>query len=276
MQSSPAAQMQAANLYVFTMNNPVMWADPSGMRAREPIADDPVNPDSSGRQHRPYDGRVDWSPGPSYGGSSWGGAMAQTAALGMIVIPVPRGNGGTSPGLPVWWQPGQNQLDSIPGFPTWQQVWEASVNSFNNSFLGEWVNDILSLPNDARVLASGIRELLNRSTPSMQEELGRIAGGFGNLDCVDAAAAMQAHLEKNRRNGYVITLQFHGERSDFIISDYFMGGREAISWNGMHQGIGYNRLVHCNVFPQGKPEYQWIGSFMVANGSVPTVTRTPF
>ena len=31
MQDSPAAQLQAANLFVFTANNPIMWVDPSGL-----------------------------------------------------------------------------------------------------------------------------------------------------------------------------------------------------------------------------------------------------
>ena len=33
MQDSPAAIMQASNLYLYTMHNPVMWQDPSGMNA---------------------------------------------------------------------------------------------------------------------------------------------------------------------------------------------------------------------------------------------------
>ena len=33
-QDSPAAQLQAANLFVFTMHNPVMWVDPSGLSAQ--------------------------------------------------------------------------------------------------------------------------------------------------------------------------------------------------------------------------------------------------
>ncbi|MCL2358117.1 MAG: hypothetical protein FWC70_13355 [Defluviitaleaceae bacterium] len=33
LQCSPAAILQAANLYVFTMNNPVFWIDPSGLNA---------------------------------------------------------------------------------------------------------------------------------------------------------------------------------------------------------------------------------------------------
>jgi hypothetical protein len=36
MQDSPLAILQAANLYVFTMGNPVMWIDPSGLTAESP------------------------------------------------------------------------------------------------------------------------------------------------------------------------------------------------------------------------------------------------
>ena len=37
MQDSPIAMLQAANLYVFTMNNPIRWIDPSGLSARSAI-----------------------------------------------------------------------------------------------------------------------------------------------------------------------------------------------------------------------------------------------
>ena len=116
----------------------------------------------------------------------------------------------------------------------------------------------------------------SRGKLSIQQDLGRIAGRFGNLKCVEAANAMQSHLTRNGRNGNVIILQFYGRGSDYIISDFYMDAREAISYNSTHRGVEYNHLVHCNVFPHGKPESQWIKSFMVANGSIPTVTRIPF
>jgi len=36
MQDSPLAMLQAANLYLFTMHNPVRWVDPSGLAAQRP------------------------------------------------------------------------------------------------------------------------------------------------------------------------------------------------------------------------------------------------
>jgi len=46
MTDSPLAILQAANLYVYTMNNPVRWVDPSGLNARNAIENlDPTTQD---------------------------------------------------------------------------------------------------------------------------------------------------------------------------------------------------------------------------------------
>jgi len=55
--SSPNAIAQAGNLFVFTMNNPVRWIDPSGLSATLPCLDAPVY--------------IRWSPPPPGWVPSW-------------------------------------------------------------------------------------------------------------------------------------------------------------------------------------------------------------
>jgi len=111
---------------------------------------------------------------------------------------------------------------------------------------------------------------------AVRQNIGTIAGGFGNLQCVAAADAMQAHLTKHGRRGEVLVLHFHDTRNGLVASTAYMDGRVAISETAMHMGVKYNNLVHCTVHPQGIIESAWIKSFITAGGGSPTVVRIPF
>lgn len=89
------------------------------------------------------------------------------------------------------------------------------------------------------------------------EGLGRIAGGYGNLRCKEAAKAMQGYLKKRNEHGSIITITFIGGRG-YIWSELTS---QVISENGVHVEIQYKGFVFCNVHPYGLPKRQWINDF---------------
>jgi len=273
-----------------------MWADPSGMiasslfsKSPQELRDAGITFGTAGNSSTGISinsitmgGVTYFSSGHVSGGGTWqslssGASISLSSGFSTplgIIIPVPTQSGGNTipwfiPGIPQSQLPQSARLPHNPvpnNFPIDFEAWNAFGNAISQQARSawDWIRDS----------ASG---MLNRSTPTVQEELGRIAGGFGIGYCVQAANAMQEYLTKNGRNGNVIILQFPGGRlGSYIVSDSYMDGRIAISDTGMHRGIEYNRFIHCNVFPQGKPEHEWIISFIVASGNIPRVTRIPF
>jgi len=89
-------------------------------------------------------------------------------------------------------------------------------------------------------------------------ELGKIAGKYGNLKCKEAASAMQNYLKKCKLHGAVITITFSDPKRGWIWSE---SKKKVISENGVHVGVLYQGVVHCNVHPLGLPEQTWINDF---------------
>ena len=192
------AIMQAGNLFAYTMNNPVMFSDPSG--------------------------RVAWPliP-PIYKGLQWIVKAVGTVVAGIAVA---------------------DSIYNAPRiFDTGTAGNHASINAAGNSVFAR--------------------------------DLDVIAGGYGNLMCMQAAASMAAHLRNNNRRGETLTLSWTGGVRDYVISVSNPIGAPGgvISNNATHRGVLFNGLVRCNVHPQGLPEARWIADFM--SSGVLTVIRVP-
>jgi len=189
----PWAIMQSSNLFIYCLNNPVLFIDPSGRAVT-----------TGGKA-------VFW--GVQGIRAAWAARVATTAVVGYLTF------------------------DSIMNSPA---------------------------------------DIARMGSYAVRQDIGNIAGGFGNLQCVAAANAMQSHLTRHGRHGEVIILHFHDTYRGLVVSDAYMNARVAISENGMHRGIKYNGLVHCNVHPKGLTEAAWIASFITFGGGIPEVTRIPF
>jgi len=99
--------------------------------------------------------------------------------------------------------------------------------------------------------------------PTIVQQLGDVASRYGNLECDKAAEALKDVLISNRLNGELLVLTFPNAYNGYVTSNA-QGGTIAISHTGMHQGIKYNGLVHCNVHPYGLSEPEWIDDFNAA------------
>jgi len=101
-----------------------------------------------------------------------------------------------------------------------------------------------------------------------------IAEGFKLYECDDAAIAIRAALIKSGKQGAIINLYFSAE------SNVFVGDRETgmskVSTTGIHVGVLFNGRVHCNVFPGGLPEDEWLESFFEYSGRSPWIEYLPF
>ena len=113
-------------------------------------------------------------------------------------------------------------------------AWNSITNSFNNFI------------SDYSVAASA------------EDELGRIAGEYGNKECVQAAKEMMKYLVKKAIPYGVVEIQFIGGRG-YVVS---VSNRDrVISDNGYHTGVFVNDRVFCNVHPLGLPLNEWIADF---------------
>ena len=101
-----------------------------------------------------------------------------------------------------------------------------------------------------------------------------IAEGYKLYECDDAALAIRAALMKSGKQGAVVNLYFSAE------SNVFVGDRETgmniVSTTGIHVGVLFNGRVHCNVFPGGLPEEEWLESFFEYSGRSPWIEYLPF
>ena len=108
-----------------------------------------------------------------------------------------------------------------------------------------------------------------------QKQLSDIASKYGLYECKEAAEAMAK--QDNNKKGYLIQLYFPNAYNGNVCapnSEY--GWKTAISKNSVHWGYCDEfGIVHCNVFPLGLPEAEWIHSFADAWESDPIVTRIP-
>jgi len=108
----------------------------------------------------------------------------------------------------------------------------------------------------------------------VHNELRIIAEGFEPYTCDDAAIAMRAALMKSAKQGAVINMYFP-EDSIVYIGDSETGLTK-VSTTGVHVGVLYSGRVHCNVFPGGLPEKEWLESFYVTWGAKPLIEYLPF
>lgn len=106
--------------------------------------------------------------------------------------------------------------------------------------------------------------------------LPNIARGYGNLKCVEAANAMRSFLLSRNQRGEIVILRFPGAVNGIVVCKSYMGGNEAISYTGMHQGVLYQGLVYDNLHPYGLPMGTWINDFETAVPIAPTVQTIPF
>jgi len=94
-------------------------------------------------------------------------------------------------------------------------------------------------------------------------ELGNIAQGFGLLQCDKAADAMEAHLASRNQRFERVRISFSaGGNVISFIRERNLGFTDYISRNGVHHGVAYNGLIHCNIHPFGLPEAVWVNDFM--------------
>jgi len=157
MQGSTAAILQSGNLYVYTMNNPIMWSDPSGESALLVIGGAIIGGIIAGgivSGGGSSSGSSSDSSGG--GGGSWGGNNLDAGSVGntrpggsvsfsvspavVVHIPVPGGTRGSSTVTTPWWlRPWGNNSPTptpvhqgptpvITGFPSHQEMWRNTVN----------------------------------------------------------------------------------------------------------------------------------------------------
>lgn len=97
------------------------------------------------------------------------------------------------------------------------------------------------------------------------EDIGAIAGRYGNLECVEASKAVVEELEKRKQKFEVIEIQYLAQ--GIVVSHireaiFGIDNEQAyISYNGFHVGVLYNDLVYCNVHPYGLPIDIWLNDF---------------
>ena len=109
----------------------------------------------------------------------------------------------------------------------------------------------------------------NTSGKTVEEELGEIAGQYGDLECVAARDAIVDYLLTRNLSYTVIELQF-SPIPGYVYSNMY---DRQISENGYHVGVEYNGNVYCNVHPLGLPEQTWIDDFEAAFNEPPVITR---
>jgi hypothetical protein len=104
-------------------------------------------------------------------------------------------------------------------------------------------------------------------------ELRIIAVKYKMFECDIAADAMRTALKKAGKQGYVVSLYFSGAGGMFI--ECPENGKTSVSTTGFHVGVLYGDRIHCNVFPEGLPEKDWIESFFETSGKRPRIEYMP-
>ena len=106
------------------------------------------------------------------------------------------------------------------------------------------------------------------------DELRIIAERFKPYECDDAAYAMRADLIKGGKNGSIINLYYPAQSNVFAKDP--VSGSVKVSTTGIHVGVLFAGQVHCNIFPKGLPEQEWLESFFETSGRDPWIEYLPF
>lgn len=149
----------------------------------------------------------------------------------------------------------------------WDQIKNAFISAFSSKVSSSTMSSAFNNAN------STYKVDFITATKNTLADIGR---SFGNLKCDDAARAMKSYLQSRNQRGELLILHFPGAVNGFVICKSYMGGNEAISYTGMHQGIFYQGLVFDNIHPYGLPEQVWINDFETAIPIPPNVSRYPF
>ena len=138
----------------------------------------------------------------------------------------------------------------------------------------EYIGTKSSRTTSSHLPASPSNELSSAAAKTVAENLGSIAGKYGNLQCVDAKSAMVEYLLSQNLHGTIIELQFE-TYPGYVYSNSCSA---IISENGFHVGIEYEGIVYCNVHPEGMVESLWISDFEDYAGvcSPQNITRIEF
>ena len=264
MQSSPAAIMQSANLFVFVMNNPVRWLDPSGMS----IMCFKTNSMDGG-------GII---PGGSFGkntGASARGAQPTGGGnnVGNVGLGVGMGAAAAEVGREIW-DGTRNVANSISNAvrnysqsraqerPAILAVQFIDAVTGNVSAPVPWSPDFavaLPAPDVFSQAGAAVADAAEYGIVGARAlTLDEVAGRHGNLQCKEAAQDMARWLQ--RRNQDFMFAEIWFQSQGFIVSDIHIG-RGFISETGWHVGVLHNGVIRCNIHPQGLPTRQWFADF---------------
>jgi len=105
------------------------------------------------------------------------------------------------------------------------------------------------------------------------DELRLIADGFELYKCDIAAGAMRNVMIKEGKQGAVVNLYFYDGST--VHAEGYGVDKHIISRTGIHVGVLYNGRIHCNVFPAGLPEKEWLSCFHVDSGKRPRIEYLP-
>jgi hypothetical protein len=100
-----------------------------------------------------------------------------------------------------------------------------------------------------------------------------IASDFELFKCDIAAGAMRTEMVKAGKHGAVVSLYFFDGSS--VYAEGHGIEKHIVSGTGFHVGVLYNGRIHCNVFPAGLPEKEWLESFHVNSGKKPRIEYMP-
>jgi hypothetical protein len=105
-------------------------------------------------------------------------------------------------------------------------------------------------------------------------ELWEIAKSYKMFECDTAGSAMRAAMIKAKKQGALVNIYYPNET--YIYSEIPDKGKTNVSTTGIHVGVLYNGRIHCNVYPKGLPEKEWLESFFINSDKRPRVEYLPF
>lgn len=149
----------------------------------------------------------------------------------------------------------------------WTQIKDAFVSAFSS---------VVSSSTMSSAFSSANTTYQTDFITAIRNTLPDIAGGYGNLECTQAASAMRVFLLSKNQHGELIVLKFPGAYNGMVVCKSYMGGNVAISHTGMHQGILYQGYIFDNLHAYGMPLSVWINDFETAVPIPPIVDRYPF